>query len=93
MAFTETFATFFSTSDFGVAALWKGATSVNGIFDAAYADPLGVAEGSKPAFTCEAAAVTGVKHGDTMIINATTYKVRGVQPDGTGVVVIVLEEQ
>lgn len=94
MAFAEDLAPFFSTSDFAVAALWNGANSVNVIFDAEYTEALrGVVEGSGPTALCAASSMPGVAHGDTLVVNGTTYKVRGVEPDGTGVVLLRLEEQ
>lgn len=94
MAFAEDLAPFFSTSDFAVSALYNGATTVNGILDLAYLEPLGNAvEGSAPVFTCAAADVPVVAQGDTLAIGAATYKVRGVEPDGTGIVVLRLEKQ
>lgn len=94
MAFTENLAPFFSISDFAVAALWKGTTSVNGIFDNGYLEAIaGVTEGSAPTFTCSAADVPSVAHGDALVVNAASYQVRGVEPDGTGVVLLRLEAQ
>lgn len=94
MAFAEDLAPFFSASDFAVVALWNGATSVNVIFDADYTEPLGnLVQGAAPVVWCAAATVPGVAHGDTFVINGTTHKVRGVEPDGTGVLLLRLEEQ
>jgi hypothetical protein len=94
VSFVEDLSGFFSTADFAVAALYNGATTVNGIFDAAYEEPLGNAvEGAAPIFQCAAADLLSVAHGDTFLINAKTYKVRGVEPDGTGVMLLRLEEQ
>ncbi len=94
MAFAENLAPFFSVSDFAVEATWNGATSVIGILDLAYLEPLGNSvEGSAPIFTCALASLPTVKHGDTLVVAGVTYKVRGVEPDGTGVVVLRLEKQ
>ena len=100
MAFAEDLAPFFDTAEFGTAASYlplgsvEDPVTINGIFDHAYAEPIdGVAEGARPVFTCAAASVPNAAHGDTLTIAGTTYKVRGVQPDGTGVVLLVLEEQ
>jgi hypothetical protein len=94
MAFVEDLAPFFSADGFAVSALWNGTTTVKGILQAPYADAfVEIVEGSEPFFLCAAASVAGVKHGDTLVINAITYKVRGVQPDGTGVVSLRVEEQ
>jgi hypothetical protein len=94
MAFVEDLAGFFDVAGFAVAALYNGATTVNGIFDAVYTEPLGnYVEGSGPIFQCPAADVPSIAQGDTFLINARTYKVRGVEPDGTGIVLLRLEEQ
>jgi hypothetical protein len=89
MPFVEDLSGFFKVSDFGTAALYNGATTVNGIFDAAYADPLGLAEGTAPVFMCATASVPAAAHGDTLVINGVTYTVRGVEPDASGLVVML----
>jgi hypothetical protein len=89
--FVEDLAPFFSTADFASAATWNGAP-VNGIFDRAYSEPLGnVAEAYGPVFQCAAADVPTVAHGDALIVDGAVYTVRGVEPDGTGVVLLRLE--
>lgn len=94
MAFAEPLSVFFDPNDFAVVALYNGATTVNVIFDAEYTEPLGNdVQGSAPVAWCQASLLPGVAHGDTLVINATTYKVRGVEPDGTGVLLLRLEEQ
>jgi hypothetical protein len=65
---------------------------IYGIFDNEYVEPMSM-ESSGPAFTCGVADVPAVAHGKALIINGTTYLVRGVKPDGTGVVALKLEEQ
>jgi hypothetical protein len=92
VAFVEHLSGFFT--DFAVVALYNGATPVSGIFDAAYEEPLGNdVEGYGPTFQCAAADVAGVTQGKTLVINAGTYKVRGVKPDGTGLMLLKLEAQ
>lgn len=94
MPFTEDLTPFFETADFATAALYNGATTVNGIFDNDYAEPLDNAvEGRAPVFLCAHADLPSVDHEDTLVINSATYKVRGVEPDGTGVVLLRLEKQ
>jgi hypothetical protein len=95
MAVVEDLAPFFSTADFAVDAT-LGATAVRGIFDAAYSEPLGnVVEGNSPVFMLPTADsdAAGAAHGTTLVIGATTYKVRGIEPDGTGVTLLRLEQQ
>ena len=93
--FTEDLSPFFDTGDFGTSATFThGASSapVNVIFDASFDDPLGIA-GAFPRAICAAKDVIGVVHGDTLVVELTTYKVVGVKPDGTGVVILTLQEQ
>ena len=93
MAFVEDLAPFFSTSDFAVDAT-LGGTAVTGIFDAAYLEPLGsIVEGVGPVFMLSTADAASSAHGTTLVIGAATYKVRGIEPDGTGVTLLRLERQ
>lgn len=94
MAFTEDLAQFLDTDDFAVAATYNGSTTVNGILDQEYYE-VGVGdagvESSQPVFLCRTADVPAAAHGDTLLIDAITYKVRGVQPDGTGLTRLALK--
>lgn len=94
-------ATFVDTDDFAVAATYTpaggAAATVNGNFDSAYADVelggAGAVEGEQLRFVCRTADVSSARHGDTLAISGTTYIVRGVRPDGTGMTTLWLEEQ
>jgi len=93
MPFAEDLTPFFSTADFASAATLNGA-AVNGIFDKDYAEALdNDVQGSSPVFLCAAASVPSVAHGQSLVVASVTYKVRGVEPDGTGVVLLRLERQ
>lgn len=96
MAFAEDLSPFFDTGDFGTSATFTHAggssVAVVGIFDASYDDPLGI-EGSFPRFVCASSGVPSVAHRDLLVIGSATYKVVGVKPDGTGVVILTLQEQ
>ena len=92
MAFTEPIASFFGTDDFAVTATLAG-VSVTGIFDNGYAEPFGEVEGRQPTFLLPTASAPIVAHGQSLVIGAATYKVRGVEPDGTGVTLLKLELQ
>lgn len=93
MAFAEDLSVFFAEADFAVAATLNG-VAVSGIFDEAYHEPLGsIMEGRSPQFVCAAAAAPSAAHGQTLAIGARTFKVCGVEPDGTGVVLLRLQEQ
>lgn len=64
--------------------------SVCGMFDAAYIAPLGMSN-SGPTFTALASSLADVAAGDSLSIAGTAYTVREVQPDGRGMVALVLE--
>ena len=92
---------FISSDDFGVTAKYTPTGSVarmiKGIFDSEY---LEVAAGgevgfaiSQPRFLTKTSNVSTAQDGDTIVINGSTYKVRVVQPDGTGMTNLVLEKQ
>lgn len=87
MAFVENHSAFFA--DFGVPCT-LGAATFAVIFDAAYADPLGIA-GTEPRATCISADVGTATLGTPITINGKAYTVRDKQPDGTGLTVLLLE--
>lgn len=94
MAFTEDLTPFFGTGDFGTAAVFAHGTATstaNVIFDAAYADPLGI-EGSRPKAHGRTVDFPGVAHGDKLVLGTSTYDIREVRPDGSGVTTLVLGE-
>ena len=93
MAFVEDPTQFFG--DFAVAATLQSAAVASGvIFDAQYLEAIGnLVEGSGPVALAVAAEVPSVAQGQSLVIGAATYKVRGVEPDGTGMVLLRLEKQ
>lgn len=100
MAFTEDFSLFYDSDDFAVSAYWtpSGETyrvEVKGIFTNEFIENefshIGV-ESSQPMFECALSSLSSVAHGDSLLIDSTTYTIRGVQPDGSGAVTLVLEE-
>jgi len=69
-----------------------------GIFDNEFfeADPQGnVAYASaQPRFLVQTSTLpSGADYGDSIAINSVNYKVRIIQPDGTGMTTLVLEKQ
>jgi hypothetical protein len=93
VAFTEPLAAFFDLDGFAVSATLAG-VSVTGIFDNDYFEPMGgEMQGATPVFTLPTASASSAAHGQSLVIGATTYKVRGVEPDGTGVTLLRLEKQ
>jgi hypothetical protein len=85
MAFAENLGVFFQTADFAVAVLVNGAATVNGIFEAEYADPFGdgLVGSVGPVLWVPTAAA--IANGDVLTINGVAYTARNPRPDGTGV--------
>lgn len=75
---------------FAVEALIGGET-VTGIFDAEYAERLNTA-GTAPVFMCKSADAAGIEQGYEVVIGDSDYTVVGIEPDGTGMTMLVLEE-
>ena len=84
-----------SGHDFGEQIRLVG-RSVQAVWYAPFSDVLG-AEGSSPSVLVRSADVPDVAHGQevkrTVDGIVSDYTVRGVQPDGTGMTRLVLEEQ
>lgn len=91
--FAESISDFFSTSDHAVAATYNGATTINGNFNAPYAEAFDVA-GINPTFECAASDVPAAGVGNTLVVNAVTYRIRNRMPQDDGAwVVLDLEQQ
>jgi len=69
------------------------AAAVDGILTSEYVT-VEFVESKKPVFLCKSSDVVGVAHGDDVVASdSTAYKVRGIQPDGTGMTKLILELQ
>ena len=79
-----------NADEFGIAAVVDG-DAVTGIFDNNYVEIEGVS-GTYPVLTCKTSDVSGAAQGDVVTVNSTSYRIASVQPDGTGVTQLVLEE-
>ena len=89
MAFVEDPAAFMA--DFSVQAE-VGHVSLLGIFDNAHANALDIVTGSRPTLLIVSAEAPDVAHGDPVTIGIDSYTVAQVQPDGTGMTRLVLDE-
>jgi len=69
--------------EFGVDATVAAGT-VRVIFDRQAGESLGMVDQADPVVTFVAADWPAVARGATITVNATTYRVIGVEPDGTG---------
>lgn len=95
--FTEDLTVFFDTANgFAETVTYQG-THIDVIFDDAFVNigvgQFGGVESRKPACLAREADVPSVAHGHTVKRGAVTYHVIGVEPDGTGVTLLVLEKQ
>lgn len=91
---TDDLAGMFDALDHATAATYDSATTVNVIFDNAYAAELGVAGTNPVAFAQGADIPASGFAGKTLVIGATTYKIRSRQPlDDGAVVLLELERQ
>jgi hypothetical protein len=93
-------AIFFSTDDFGSAATYTpsggSAVIVNGVFDREYfaADAGGSVSVAieQPRFICRTSDIPSAAEGGSLVVNSTTYTIKVVEADGTGVTNLVLEQ-
>lgn len=91
MAFTEDLGVFLdSTTGFAVNAV-LGAATVPVIFDAAFADVLGIVAATQPVALASSADVSAATVGGTITIEAVAYTIAEIQPDGTGLTRLMLK--
>lgn len=93
--FTEDLTAFFDpVNGFAEAVTYQG-SEIEVIFDNAYVkvDLGSGVESRHPACVARAADVPAVAHGHTVVRGGATYHVIGVEPDGAGVVLLLLEAQ
>lgn len=67
-------------------------SEVDGCFDNQFIN-VGMVESQAPVFECRESDIGIVTHGMVITSDAVSYKVRGVQPDGTGLTKLILEKQ
>ena len=89
--FVEDFNEFFISDEMSDNAT-IGTATVAGIFESQFVEVNGI-EGVRPVFTCAAKDVEKLTHEKTIKILDQTYKVAGRQPDGTGLMSLILEKQ
>lgn len=67
---------------------------ITGIFDKAFFEIVGdlvAADSNQPVIVCRTIDVAGAERNSMVEIGADTYKVVGVEPDGTGITLLLLE--
>lgn len=92
-------AVFLDADDFGVAAVWTplagGPVTVSGLYDDDFVNLLASGEfgqsGSQPQLLVRASdKPANAAHGDTIVIDGDAFFVAEFQPDGTGMVRVML---
>lgn len=89
MPMTEDFSAFLDESEHATTAVYK-TLDVLGIFEDQYVEVNGV-ETLKPTFFTDAVSLPEIVRGNPMLIDNVEYKVAAKQPDGTGMILIILE--
>ncbi len=86
---------FLNTNDFADEFVNARTTiTINTIFDNEYQVIIDDVETTAPVIIVAEIDVPGVLHGDvfTRVEDSTVYNVTGIQPDGTGLIVLVLSQ-
>ena len=85
---------FLNSDEFAVDVTYQ-ATTIQGIFDdefsSAVQGEMGI-ESTVPQVLVKTSDVPNVAHNEAMTINSVVYKIIGIQPDGTGMTLILLSE-
>ena len=92
MAFTENLTDFFYDEHGFAVNATLGAATVTVIFDAAYADAFGLVAGTAPTALGISTQLATAAIGGTITINAVAYTITAIQPDGTGLTRLMLQE-
>ena len=92
-------AIFFDTDEFGWSATLTDvsagtSSTIKGIFDKDQQEIIGDSEvgiiEDVPKFHCLTSDVSDAVFDDTLVVNSTTYKIKKIEPDGTGMTVLHL---
>ncbi|MGB0131158.1 head-tail joining protein [Chlorobium sp.] len=95
MSFQEDISLFFDAKSGAAVSAVFNSTAISVLFDdehyAASGEGADIST-SQPMVTCRAQDVAGIEQGDSITVDGTAYSVADVQPDGTGVMVLILQE-
>jgi len=92
-------AIYFDTDDFGTSATFTDvsagtSSTVNGMFDKDSQEIVGMSDvgimEDVPTFHCVTTDVSSAIFDDTLLIDSTTYKIKKIEPDGTGMTKLTL---
>jgi len=92
-------AIYFDTDEFGTSATFTDesagtSSTVKGIFDKDSQEIVGMSDvgimEDVPTFHCVTTDVSSAVFDDTLVISSTTYKIKKIEPDGTGMTKLTL---
>ena len=92
-------AIYFDTDEFGTSATFTDvsagtSSTVKGMFDKDSQEIIGMSDVGVmvdvPTFHCVTTDVSSAIFDDTLVINSTTYKIKKIEPDGTGMTKLTL---
>ncbi|MDH5187352.1 MAG: head-tail joining protein [Rhodospirillaceae bacterium] len=66
-------------------------TTITGIFDNLFIETQKT-QGTRPTFTCKASAVTDISNGAALTVDSVDYLAREWEPDGMGLIMIIMEK-
>lgn len=90
MAMTEDLSVFFDQDDHAVAAVLDG-TAISVIFENQYVEAFDGIATRQPVITAPSASFSAADTTSRLTVAGSTYRVRSVQPDGTGISRVLLE--
>jgi len=92
MSFAEDYSAYFK--DFGVIAMGGtctvNAVSTEGIFDKEYGEIFNM-DGNKPVLLIKTSDIGSAVRGSAVVVNAASYTIAGIEPDGQGMTRLILE--
>jgi hypothetical protein len=88
--FVEDLNVFMNVAEFADSASLDGAV-VHGLFDGAYTQAFDGMAATASAFTLASADCSTTTNASVLVHANKTYRVRSVQPDGTGISLLLLE--
>ncbi len=92
MPFVEDLSVFINADTPGYKLATIGGIGIDALFDNGFMlGTMGI-EGADAVITCKSADVSSVAHGTAVVVNAITYRVCGIEPDGDGLTLLRLEK-
>lgn len=90
---SEDWGVFFNAEEHGTAAVLDGAPIVGLLDQSTYYEPHALVAGARTTFLLPSAQTTATTTDSVLVIGAATFRVRSIEPDGTGLTTLDLERQ